>query len=59
MPRRIVYFQNGDELEEYSTEEEEDEPDKVSVSAVRLFFKRPHSGRLIDASLKEIEYQHI
>ncbi|XP_028967745.1 protein FAM177A1 [Galendromus occidentalis] len=29
VPRRIVYFQNGDELEEYSTEEEEDEPDKI------------------------------
>lgn len=32
-PRRIIYFQNGDQLEEYSTDEEEEvEPDKVDLA---------------------------
>ena len=51
MPRRIVYFQNGDELEEYSTEEEEDEPDKVRIpESNRIFlmeFPENHHMRVL------------
>ncbi|OQR68055.1 protein FAM177A1-like [Tropilaelaps mercedesae] len=34
-PRKIIYFQNGDELEEYSTEEEE-EVDQLNVAVQRI-----------------------
>lgn len=58
VPRRTIYFASGETMEEYSTDEEEEEPEKndvvatvdpVSPGCLRLLLLQPHCSLLMEA----------